>query len=91
MQLKEFVEKGYKINAQVKVIETQEVNLDDLKESGQFNDVDDCRGEVIDTWLDDSDPAMISYDILDPDGNLISGYEAKLFNHDDVMKFIAKL
>ena len=73
MELKEFVQKGYTINAQVPVVETHEVNLDNLEE-----DMGDNLGEVIDTWIDDSKP--VSYDILDPDGELISGYKPTLFD-----------
>ena len=84
MELKEFVQKGYTINAQVTVVETHEVNLDNLEE-----DMGDNLGEVIDTWIDDSKP--VSYDILDPDGELISGYKPTLFDDEDVRAFIANL
>lgn len=84
MKLKEFVQKGYTINAQVPVVETHEVNLDNLEE-----DMGDNLGEVIDTWIDDSKP--VSYDILDPDGELISGYKPTLFDDEDVRAFIANL
>ena len=84
MELKEFVQKGYTINAQVPVVETHEVNLDNLEE-----DMWDNLGEVIDTWIDDSKP--VSYDILDPDGELISGYKPTLFDDEDVRAFIANL
>ena len=84
MELKEFVQKGYTINAQVPVVETHEVNLDNLEE-----DMGDNLGEVIDTWIDDSKPG--SYDILDPDGELISGYKPTLFDDEDVREFIANL
>ena len=84
MELKEFVQKGYTINAQVPVVETHEVNLDNLEE-----DMGDNLGEVIDTWIDDSKP--VSYDILDPDGELISGYKPTLFDDEDVRAFIANL
>ena len=84
MELKEFVKKGYTINAQVPVVETHEVNLDNLEE-----DMGDNLGEVIDTWIDDSKP--VSYDILDPDGELISGYKPTLFDDEDVRAFIANL
>lgn len=88
MKLQEFINKGYKINAQVKVINTEEVHLDWLLDG---SDIDECRGDTTDFWLDDSDPQMISYDVFNPDGELISGYQAKLFSHDDVMEFIDKL
>ena len=84
MELKEFVQKGYTINAQVTVVETHEVNLDNLEE-----DMGDNLGEVIDTWIDDREP--VSYDILDPDGELISGYKPTLFDDEDVRAFIANL
>ena len=84
MELKEFVQKGYTINAQVPVVETHEVNLDNLEE-----DMGDNLGEVIDTWIDDSKP--VSYDILDPDGELISGYKPTLFDDEDVRAFIDNL
>ena len=84
MELKEFVQKGYTINAQVPVVETYEVNLENLEE-----DMGDNLGEVIDTWIDDSKP--VSYDILDPDGELISGYKPTLFDDEDVRAFIANL
>ena len=84
MELKEFVQKGYTINAQVPVVETHEVNIDNLEE-----DMGDNLGEVIDTWIDDSKP--VSYDILDPDGELISGYKPTLFDAEDVREFIANL
>ena len=84
MELKEFVQKGYTINAQVPVVETHEVNLDNLEE-----DMGDNLGEVINTWIDDSKP--VSYDILDPDGELISGYKPTLFDDEDVREFIANL
>lgn len=84
MELKEFVQKGYTINAQVPVVETHEVNLDNLEE-----DMGDNLGEVIDTWIDDSKP--VSYDILDPDGELISGYKPTLFSDEEVREFIANL
>ena len=84
MELKEFVQKGYTINAQVPVVETHEVNLDNLEE-----EMGDNLGEVIDTWIDDSKP--VSYDILDPDGELISGYKPTLFDDEDVRAFIANL
>lgn len=84
MELKEFINKGYTINAQVPVVETHEVDLENLEE-----DVGDNLGEVIDTWIDDSKP--VSYDILDPDGELISGYEPTLFDDEDVRAFIANL
>ena len=84
MELKEFISKGYTINAQVTVVETHEVNLDNLEE-----DMGDNLGEVIDTWIDDREP--VSYDILDPDGELISGYEPTLFDDEDVRAFIANL
>ena len=84
MELKEFISKGYTINAQVPVVETHEVNLDNLEE-----DMGDNLGEVIDTWIDDSKP--VSYDILDPDGELISGYKPTLFDDEDVREFIANL
>lgn len=90
MELKEFVEKGYAINAQVKVISTQAVHLDLLQDG---TEIDECHdiGDEIDIWYDDSDTEMISYDVIDPDGEIISGYKANLFNHDDVMKFISNL
>ena len=84
MELKEFVQKGYTINAQVPVVETHEVNLDNLEE-----DMGDNLGEVIDTWIDDS--KSVSYDIFDPDGELISGYKPTLFDDEDVRAFIANL
>ena len=84
MELKEFINKGYTINAQVPVVETHEVNLENLEE-----DMGDNLGEVIDTWIDDSKP--VSYDILDPDGELISGYKPTLFSDEDVRAFIANL
>ena len=84
MELKEFVQKGYTINAQVTVVETHEVNLDNLEE-----DMGDNLGEVIDTWIDDREP--VSYDILDPDGELISGYKPTLFDDEEVREFIANL
>ena len=84
MELKEFISKGYTINAQVPVVETHEVDLENLEE-----DVGDKLGEVIDTWIDDSKP--VSYDILDPDGELISGYKPTLFDDEDVRAFIANL
>ncbi|MFR0507015.1 hypothetical protein [Limosilactobacillus reuteri] len=84
MELKEFVQKGYTINAQVPVVETHEVNLENLEE-----DMGDNLGEVIDTWIDDS--KLVSYDILDPDGELISGYKPTLFDDEDVRAFIANL
>ena len=84
MELKEFVQKGYTINAQVPVVETHEVDLENLEE-----DVGDNLGEVIDTWIDDREP--VSYDILDPDGELISGYKPTLFDDEDVRAFIANL
>ena len=84
MELKEFISKGYTINAQVPVVETHEVDLENLEE-----DVGDNLGEVIDTWIDDSKP--VSYDILDPDGELISGYKPTLFEDEDVRAFIANL
>ena len=84
MELKEFISKGYTINAQVPVVETHEVNLDNLEE-----DMGDNLGEVIDTWIDDREP--VSYDILDPDGELISGYKPTLFDDEDVRAFIANL
>ena len=84
MELKEFISKGYTINAQVTVVETHEVDLENLEE-----DVGDNLGEVIDTWIDDSKP--VSYDILDPDGELISGYKPTLFDDEDVRAFIANL
>lgn len=84
MELKEFVQKGYTINAQVPVIETHEVDLENLEE-----DMGDNLGDVIDTWMDDS--KLVSYDILDPDGELISGYKPTLFDDEDVREFIANL
>ncbi len=84
MELKEFINKGYTINAQVPVVETHEVDLENLEE-----DVGDNLGDVIDTWIDDSKP--VSYDILDPDGELISGYKPTLFDDEDVRAFIANL
>ena len=84
MELKEFISKGYTINAQVPVVETHEVDLENLEE-----DVGDNLGEVIDTWIDDS--KLVSYDILDPDGELISGYKPTLFDDEDVRAFIANL
>lgn len=84
MELKEFVQKEYTINAQVPVVETRAVDLENLEE-----DVGDNLGEVIDTWIDDSKP--VSYDILDPDGELISGYKPTLFDDEDVRAFIANL
>ncbi|MCC4388289.1 hypothetical protein [Limosilactobacillus reuteri] len=84
MELKEFISKGYTINAQVTVVETHEVDLENLEE-----DVGDNLGEVIDTWIDDREP--VSYDILDPDGELISGYKPTLFDDEDVRAFIANL
>lgn len=84
MELKEFISKGYTINAQVPVVETHEVDLENLEE-----DVGDNLGEVIDTWIDDREP--VSYDILDPDGELISGYKPTLFDDEDVRAFIANL
>lgn len=84
MELKEFVQKGYTINAQVPVVETHEVDLENLEE-----DMGDNLGDVIDTWIDDS--RLVSYDILDPDGELISGYKPTLFDDEDVREFIANL
>ena len=84
MELKEFISKGYTINAQVPVVETHEVDLENLEE-----DVGDNLGEVIDTWIDDREP--VSYDILDPDGELISGYKPTLFDDEDVRAFIGNL
>lgn len=84
MELKEFVQKGYTINAQVPVVETHEVDLENLEEV-----MGDNLGDVIDTWIDDS--KLVSYDILDPDGELISGYKPTLFDDEDVRAFIANL
>ena len=84
MELKEFINKGYTINAQVTVVETHEVDLENLEE-----DVGDNLGEVIDTWIDDREP--VSYDILDPDGELISGYKPTLFEDEEVRAFIDNL
>ncbi|MEZ7281330.1 hypothetical protein [Limosilactobacillus fermentum] len=84
MELKEFVQKGYTINAQVPVVETHEVDLENLEE-----DMGDNLGDVIDTWIDDS--KLVSYDILAPDGELISGYKPTLFDDEDVRAFIANL
>lgn len=88
MELKEFIDKGYKIHAQVKVVETREISLSGLT---QHKPIDECEGDVIDTWLDDDTDYPVSYDILDPDGNIISGYQAKLFTGHDVGKFIENL
>lgn len=90
MTLQEFIDKGYKINAQVKVIETHEINLSKF---AYHNDIDDCQGDVVDTWYDDSikNSHPVSYDIINPDGELLSGYEPTLFSNEDVMNFIAKL
>lgn len=84
MELKEFVQKGYTINAQVPVVETHEVDLENLEE-----DMGDNLGDVLDTWIDDS--KLVSYDILAPDGELISGYKPTLFDDEDVRAFIANL
>ena len=86
MELKEFINKGYTINAQVPTVQTQEILLNDLLGGEKL---DDCEGDVIDTWIDDSKP--VSYDILDPDGELISGYKPTLFDDEDVRAFIANL
>lgn len=90
MTLQEFINKGYKINAQVKVVETREINLSKF---ARHNDIDDCQGDVVDTWYDDSakNDLPVSYDIIDSDGELLSGYEPTLFSNKDVMNFIAKL
>ena len=87
MELKEFVKKGYTINAQVPVVETHEVDLESLEDLKE--DIGDNLGEVVDTWIDDSKP--VSYDIIDPDGELISGYKPTLFDDEDVRAFIANL
>lgn len=90
MKLNEFIEKGYTINAQVKVVSTQEVNLNLLQDG---NEIDECHemGDEIDIQYDDSNTNMISYDIIDPDGEVISGYKPTLFNDKEVRAFIAKL
>lgn len=49
----------------------------------------DNLGDVIDTLIDDS--KLVSYDILAPDGELISGYKPTLFDDEDVRAFIANL
>lgn len=88
MELKEFIDKGYKIYAQAQVVETREINLSDLS---RHQPIDECEGDVIDTWTDDNVEHPVSYDILDPSGDLISGYHAKLFTGHDVAKFIEGL
>ena len=45
MKLQEFITKGYKINAQVKVIKTEDVHLDWLLDG---TDIDECRGDTTD-------------------------------------------
>lgn len=88
MELKEFIDKGYKIYAQVQVVETREISLSGLT---RHQPIDECEGDVIDTWTDDSVEHPVSYDILDPAGDVISGYQAKLFTGHDVGKFIESL
>lgn len=87
MELKEFIQKGYTINAQVPVLETHEVDLENSE--NLETDVEKNLGEVIDILIDDS--RLVSYDILDPDGELISGYKPTLFDDEDVREFIASL
>lgn len=89
MELQEFVEQGYKIYAQVPMVETQNINLDDMI-GGE--DVGDCCEDTIDSWIDDGANApRVSYDIIDPYGDLISGYDANLLSDADVREFIANL
>lgn len=90
MKLKEFIEKGYTINAQVKVISTQEVNLNFLQDG---TEIDECHemGDEIDIQYNNSDNEMISYDIIDPDGEVISGDKPTLFNDEEVRAFIDKM
>ena len=87
MELKEFISKGYTINAQVPVVETHEVDLESLEDLKE--DIEDNLGEVVDTWIDDS--KLVSYDILDPDGELISGYKPTLLNDEEEREFMANL
>lgn len=104
MELKEFVQRGYIINAQVSVIETRkelsqkgytvnvpevvvETHKVDLENLGE--NVRENLDEAINTQIDNSQP--VSYDIFDPDGELISGYKPTLFNDEEVRAFIAKL
>ncbi|PWT35120.1 hypothetical protein DKZ29_08125 [Limosilactobacillus reuteri] len=87
MELQEFINKGYSINAQVPAVQTQEILLNDLL-SGEK--LDDCKGDVIDTWFNDG---PTTYDIIDPDGDLISPYDSvsALTSEEAVKEFIKNL
>lgn len=87
MELKEFINKGYTINAQVPAVQTQEILLNDLLGGKKLAD---CEGDVIDTWFND-DPT--TYDIIDPNGDLISPYDSAsaLTSEEAVKEFIKNL
>lgn len=85
MKLKDFIQKGYSINAQVPMVETREVDLHELMR-GQS--VENCESDVIDSWNSDD---KTRYDVIDSDGQVVSGYKPTLFTDEDVREFIANL
>lgn len=88
MTLQEFINQGYRIQAQVPVYQTHCINLKQLANS---TDISNCEEEVINTYHNDDIGTF--YDILDPDGNLISPYDhnAALRFTQDILDFIHKL
>lgn len=88
MPLSEFIKKGYRIYAQEPVIQTEEINLTDLENNVPL---DECQADVIDSTSDDTEE--IVYDILNPDGDLLSPYDYKkgLTTEQAVRDFIEKL
>ena len=88
MTLQEFINQGYKIQAQVPVYQTHRINL---KQLANGTDISNCEEEVIDTYYNNDIGTF--YDILDPDGNLISPYDhnAALRFTQDILDFIYKI
>ena len=49
---------------------------------------ENCESNVIDSWNSDD---KTSYDVIDSDGQVVSGYKPTLFTDEDVREFIANL
>ena len=88
MTIKEFIDQGYSIVAHEPLIETQNIDLDDFARGVSL---DECNTVIVDDTPNDD--LKTTYDILDPNGDLMRPYDAVsvLTTEEEVKEFIEKL
>lgn len=88
MTIKEFIDQGYSIVAHESLIETQNIDLDDFARGVSL---DECNTVIVDDTPNDD--LKTTYDILDPNGDLMGPYDAAsvLTTEEAVKEFIEKL